>query len=91
MGSKKIDNPVELRVIIHSSPNGDSIDVAKICYSVTAEEYGISEARMLVLLETDELRKCTHDLAEEAIRQVDIHEEIEEVDSLLEYPLTPPA
>ena len=89
MTSKRITNPVELRAVAHLVKDGDNIESVKICYTVTATEYEISEARVLPLLETPELRKAVKDFAEEAIRQVDIHEEIAEEDSLIEY--LPPA
>lgn len=89
--SKRVKNPIEVRAVAHLVKDGDNIESVKVCYTVTATEYEISEARMLPLLETPELRRAVKDFAEEAVRQIDIHEEIAEEDSLIEYPIPPSA
>lgn len=87
--SKKIGNPIELRLLYYITPNGQTIEYAKACYTVRATEYDISEARMILLQHTQELQNCTKDFAEEAVRQVELHEGIEAEDSLLN--VNPPA
>ncbi len=87
MGNKKIRNPVELRAVYHYPTDGvPHVESVKVCYGVSCEEHSIAEQRMLVMLANDEVRNFVKDFAEEAMVQVDIHEQIPEEDSLIEYP-----
>lgn len=82
-GSKKLGNPIEIRVLYYITPNGDHLESAKALYNVTATEYDISEARMLLLQHNQEIQNCTKDLTEEAVKQVEMHEQIAGEESIL--------
>ena len=87
MGNKKIKNPIELRATFLFPDDGmPHVDTAKVCYGVSCDEHSIEEQRMLVLLENPEIRNSIKDFAEEAMEQIDVHEQIPEEDSLIEYP-----
>lgn len=88
--AKKIKNSFEVRAIISVCEGDPCVDSAKLCYSVICE-HDMEEVRMLILQNSDKLRAAVHDLGEEVVKQVDIHEEIPEMDSLLTWPPEPPA
>lgn len=77
---KKIKNPIELRVLASFDPS--DVETPKVCYEVTCE-HSLSETKMLLLQHTPELRDAVKNFAEEAVKQLDVHEEIAEEDSLL--------
>lgn len=81
--AKKIKNPVDLRAIVHFGPL--HIEYVVVKYGVTCGEYDIEQRKGLPLLQTQEIKNCLKDFAEEAVRQIDIEEGIAEGDSLIEY------
>lgn len=84
--AKTIENSFEVRTIIRMCPTeGPCVESAKLCYNVVCE-HGMAEARMLLLQHSDKLRDAVKDLGEEVTTQVDTHEQIAEMDSLLYSP-----
>lgn len=71
--AKALGNPIEIRALVKTSPNGDIIEWAKACYTVCCE-HEINEDRMLVLTETDGLANAINDLVEEVVDQVNTYE-----------------
>ena len=73
MASKELRNPIEIRALVQTNPNGDIIEWVKACYTVCCE-HEINENRMLVLTETQGLANAINDLVEEAVDQVNTYE-----------------
>lgn len=80
--AKRIKNPLELRALGYCDESGKHIEYALIRYTLSCE-HNIDERKELVLLLNPEMQNVTKDFCEEAIRQVEIHEGIEEEESLL--------
>lgn len=84
--SKKIKNPIEVKatIIFDETDHAYHIDEVSVHYGVSCE-YDISMRRGMPFGQNTEILNIVKDFLEEAIKQVDAHEEIPEGDSLLNY------
>lgn len=82
---KRIKNPIEVRAVVFYGEDGHSIRSALIRYTLSCEHL-IEERKEFEIIQNPEVQNCIKDFVEEGLKQVDIHEGIAEVESLLEYP-----
>jgi len=83
---KNIKNPIEVRAILHFE-EGDHlyhIDGVSVHYSMSCE-HGLEVEKGMLIERNPEVLKIVKDFIEEAMQQVDTHEEIPEEDSRLNY------
>ena len=85
---KKLKNPIELRAVAHLDPDNSvqlHVDSIIVKYGVTCE-HGLDQRNGLNLELTSEVENSMKDMAEEAIKQAELHEEIDPEDSMLIAP-----
>lgn len=84
--AERTANPIELKVVVHFDDGMPvyHIDDISIHYGLRCE-HGLADRRGLPLEQNQEILNIIKDFIEEGLKQVDLHEKIPEVDSMIDY------